>query len=115
MYNALKNRAAQTAQASLAQELQVKLKEKLDMFRVLKGRTMTLKPRSSPIRAVEFSPDGATGASANTDVDLWERVSGKLIIEFSGQAGNVSSLAFAPKGNAIASGSGWPIVTGKNH
>jgi WD40 repeat protein len=57
------------------------------------------------VRALAFSPDGATLAAACSDgvIRLWDVLSGDLRLTFSGHVGSVCRLAFAPDGRTLAS------------
>jgi WD40 repeat protein len=57
------------------------------------------------VLAVAFSPDGATLAAACSDgvIRLWDVLSGRMRLTFSGHMGAVRRLAFAPDGRTLAS------------
>ncbi len=52
-----------------------------------------------------FSPDGNTLATSGAKVNLWDVITGKQIQIFKGE---VNALAFAPEGNSIIGGGGYP-------
>jgi hypothetical protein len=59
------------------------------------------------IRAVTFSPDGRTLATAGEDksIRLWEIAAGKELQRLLGHASGVISLSFTPNGRLLVSGS----------
>jgi WD40 repeat protein/mono/diheme cytochrome c family protein len=69
----------------------------------------------------EFSPDGATLATAgyDRDIHLWDFASGKLLRSMTAHNGAVYDLAFSPDGTVLASASGdgtckiWLVATGE--
>jgi WD40 repeat protein len=70
-----------------------------------------------PIRAVAFSPDGATVATAGDDqlVHTWSAENGAAFDVLKGHAAAVTSLGFAPNGTLISTASdnttlGWNIA-----
>ncbi|HXG67967.1 MAG TPA: caspase family protein, partial [Blastocatellia bacterium] len=66
----------------------------------------TLESRSAAVRAVAFSPDGKTIASATgRSVKLWDGSAGSLIQSLDGHTAEVKALAFSPDGKILASGS----------
>ena len=68
---------------------------------------------------VQWSPDGKTIASSGQDVQIWNPMTGKKLLTYSGTAGGVTSLAWSPDGRRLASSSGnsntiqlWNASTG---
>ncbi|MFY9609183.1 MAG: caspase family protein [Blastocatellia bacterium] len=62
---------------------------------------------SDNIRAIVFSPDGKTVASASSDktICLWEAQTGRVLRVLDIHADGITSVAFSPDGKTIASGS----------
>jgi WD40 repeat protein len=58
------------------------------------------------VRAITFSPDGITLASASADmtVKLWDAGLGELLMTFSGHSDTVGAVAFSLDGETLASG-----------
>ena len=72
------------------------------------------------MKAVCFSPDGNSIASAGSDklIKLWDIKTGKLRKTLKGHNSRVFSIAFSPKGDTLISGSHnelfiWNVGTGK--
>lgn len=68
------------------------------------GRSKTiLKGHTSIIRAIAFSPNGKTLATASDDrtVRLWNAASHRLIAVLKGHSGGVSTVAFSPDGRSL--------------
>ncbi len=64
----------------------------------------TLAGSNSAIRALAFSPDGKTLASAGADrvATLWDLASRTPIVVFEGHKGSIRALAFSPDGKQLA-------------
>ncbi|RYN76833.1 hypothetical protein AA0119_g13569, partial [Alternaria tenuissima] len=81
----------------------------------------TLKGHSSLVKAVAFSPDGKTLASASRDgtVKVWDAGSGKAVQTLKGHSWGVYAVAFSPDGKTLASASDdgtvqvWDAGSGK--
>jgi WD40 repeat protein len=86
------------------------------------GETLaTLTGHEGPLRAVAFSPDGATAITASDDhtARLWNAATGKLMVSLVGHRDVVQSAAFSPDGTKILTASDdstarlWDRATGK--
>jgi len=68
---------------------------------------------------VSFGPDGEMLGDPSDTIFLWNPATGKLIRRLTGHQAGISSLAFAPDGKTLASGSHdhtirlWQVATGK--
>ena len=69
---------------------------------------ITLMGATHSVRAVAFSPDGATLAAGIRDrnIQLWDVPTGELVVTLRGNRQPVNSVAFSPDGNTLAGGSG---------
>jgi WD40 repeat protein len=77
------------------------------LWEVTGGRhTATLTGHVGPVRAVAFTPDGATVAAGGDDgaVRLWEVTGGPPIATLTGHIGPVRAVAFTPDGATVVSG-----------
>jgi WD40 repeat protein len=61
-------------------------------------------------KAVAFSPDGRSVASAGMIIRVWNLDQRQKTAEFTGHGGPVRSLAFSPDGTLLASGAEDNVV-----
>jgi WD40 repeat protein len=78
------------------------------------------RPHERVFRAMAYSPDGATLATAGDDAaKLWDMETQKVRFVLDGQIGDVSTVAFSPDGKMVATGGFdrlirlWEAATGK--
>ena len=80
---------------------------------------MTLQGHASFLKAVSYSPDGRTLASAGLDqkIILWDAATGKLLRTFTGQDSLILCLDWNHDGSRIATGGDsifiWDSVSGE--
>ena len=79
-------------------------------------KTLTGDDQTSWVYSLAFSPDSTTLASGtHAGVQLWDVVTGQSTTAFAG--GNVTSIAFSPNGDLLASGGSdiwlWDVATGQ--
>ena len=84
-------------------------------------RTLRLRWPRGPLKAVVFSPDGKSLATASffeRGVRLWDVGSGKLLRSFAGHRLGTNTIAFSPDGSTLATGGSdgllrlWNVANG---
>ena len=95
--------------------------ETVAVFDALGGaRTLTLPGITYPVRAVDWSPDGATIAAAGngTNLYMWNATGGSLVSNQVAHTSSITAVAFSPDSLRVASGGldrlihTWSVATG---
>jgi WD40 repeat protein len=108
------------------QNLAVANGDRIDLWHTVTGKPIRVADgRTSMIRSLCWSPDGATLAVGGQDwtVHLWDIGGGRELLKFTGHRAPVTSVAFSPDGKRIASGGDnndptlriWDLATGKEN
>jgi WD40 repeat protein len=80
---------------------------RIQLWDLTSGRKLrSFGTHTAPIRAIAFSPDGKTLATATTQdavVRLWDVASGTLLANLVGHLDTINRIAFSPDGSTLAS------------